>query len=472
MVSNRSCFVECLVWALAASSVTAFAPLSASPLVTSTSTQLNSWWDGATSTMERTRTDSVFDAGMTRVGPRRDSSGRRYSDYMSQSDENYNYRNSGTSRRRFGNDYAYGGSSIRGRSTRWEPSSYDNYYSGRRYGNDYRPSNFGSRSWYDDTSFSSYGRQHARRSAGARWRPQHKHRWYEKTTDRGYTPNIQGGTRQTFSKRGGGYDDSQTVLELGSEGRPLYANVETWEGPDNTRASLNFYSQDGLDYGVRVLQGSRYGRDNWNDETVSIRNTGPMEYPMQARVDNVRGGAGRYASYGGGMSTPTTSRGGAYRSSSYNDGYVRESNGDAFRSYGGSSSSYGYGGRTSSISGSSYSSSYGGSVPTGVNAKTIQGGGATRHWQLSPEVQSVKVELHSQGLPIMARIELLQGPNNVKTLGEVYQEDGYERPFVCVLDTGDSEYTYNKGTIQIINEGPMEFPIVASVEAHEVMAYY
>lgn len=404
-----------------------------------------------------------------------DEQGRRRSDYMvessSSSDENYNYRGGRRTRLNDGMN----------RRQRWNPYSYDSSY--RRSHEDrsnYRNNNNIGHydSWYDGTSFSQHGRSVAMRELHnqQRWRPQQqKEYWYDRTIDSSSSsygaPIVQGGSRKTFSKmnlggRSGSTrddDNSQTVVELGTEGRPLYANIETWEGPDNTRSSLNFYSEDGYDYGVRVLSGSRrrqnhrYG--NWYDETVSVRNTGPLEYPMQARVDTVRHNYNKqqYRSYLGGRSSRSDS-----------NSYVQELNGDQFRSYGGSSSSS----RISNNYG--MSSSYGssdGTVPTGPNAKTIQGGGATRHWQLSPQVQSVKVELHSQGLPIMARIELLQGPNNVKTLGDVYQEDGYDRPFICVLDTGNYG-CYNKGTIQITNDGPMEFPIVASVEAHEVSSFY
>eukprot|EP00523_Entomoneis_sp_CCMP467_P010627 CAMPEP_0168738374 /NCGR_PEP_ID=MMETSP0724-20121128/10897_1 /TAXON_ID=265536 /ORGANISM="Amphiprora sp., Strain CCMP467" /LENGTH=495 /DNA_ID=CAMNT_0008785709 /DNA_START=289 /DNA_END=1776 /DNA_ORIENTATION=- len=444
---------------------------------------------------------SVFDTGIARVP------GRRFSGTYA-SDEHYDYRRGGR-----GSEYRQ--PTRRGRSDVYRDGQYRTSWDGRYRNSDYRNSwdagyaghrrrereqylnrweprgqyynrrgsdswgNLGigggsrSSSWYDDTSFSGYDRYRGYRDNGYnRWNPRRKEYWSDRTMDSYGAPTVQGGTRRTFSKRGGGggrYGDDQTVLELGTDGRPLYANVETWEGPDNTRASLNFYSQDGLDYGVRVLSGNRHG--SWYDETTSVRNTGPMEYPMRARVDSVRnnnyyGGGGGSSSYYGGGSGSFSQRG-------RSDPYIRESSGDSFR-YGSSGSSYGSSGRSTSFYGSGYgeyaSSSY--SPASGANSKSIQGGGATRHWQLSPHVESIRVELHSQGLPIMAKVELLQGPNCVKTLGEVYQEDGYDRPFVCVLDTGDGEFQYNKGTLQITNEGPMEFPITAVVEAHELVPYY
>jgi hypothetical protein len=198
---------------------------------------------------------------------------------------------------------------------------------------------------------------------------------------------LQGGSLKTWSLPSMNIQSVQLFMK--TEGRPLDANIELWQGPDNTPYKLRIYVEDGAQRTFNVVVPAPRGPN-----TVCVRNTAHMEFPLIASVN------------------PSTE-------------LV-----DIF--------------------------------PEGKDAtpRTIQGG-ALRTYPFNPDVQSVKVVLSTDGRPLNSRIELLQGPNNIKQVMELYTEDGTERPFFAIVETPGAG-----NVVRIVNTATMEFPLTAICEPH------
>lgn len=223
---------------------------------------------------------------------------------------------------------------------------------------------------------------------------------------------VQGGSRSSWvqpnSFGGGGYHrDDDSHVNLRSEGRPINANVEMWSGPNNTPQRARFYSENG-DYRPVNARFGNHGPSRGGSSTMDVRNSGPMEFPMSAGV-----------------------------------GYANRQQ----QGYGYGSQGYGYGPQ-------GYGGD-GGSRPGNPRRETIHGG-SLHTYSFDQGVTRVEVELTSEGMPIKAEIELLQGPNTVKQLADIYSDNGRDKPFTVDLDTPG----YGS-SITVRNTGPMEYPIDA-----------
>jgi hypothetical protein len=212
-----------------------------------------------------------------------------------------------------------------------------------------------------------------------------------KAADPADTILVQGGSLKTWSFASPALERLQ--VRLTTEGRPLDADIELWQGPDNTPCKMRVYVEDGsLRPFSAVIETPR------GPNTVAIRNIGQIEFPLAAKVaaDDVDRPAADIASA----------------------------------------------------------------------AMTIQGG-ALRTYPFDPSVESVQIMLKTDGRPLNARIELLQGPNNNKQVVELYTEDGLDRPFFAVIETPGSG-----NVVRVVNTAPVEFPMTASVVPNEINTDY
>jgi hypothetical protein len=207
---------------------------------------------------------------------------------------------------------------------------------------------------------------------------------------------VQGGSLKTWSFASPSIRRIHVVLK--TDGRPLDADIALWQGPDNTPHKMRVYVEDGA---VRpfsaVIETPR------SPNTVQIRNTGQLEFPLAAHV------------------------------LAEDDSMVANSLLPSARS--------------NDLQG---------------EPMTIQGG-ALKTYPFEPSVESVQIQLTTDGRPLNARIELLQGPNNNKQVLEVYTEDGMDRPFFMVIETPGSG-----NVVRVVNSATVEFPLSCWVEPYQV----
>ena len=198
---------------------------------------------------------------------------------------------------------------------------------------------------------------------------------------------VQGGSIKTWKYMSRAVEQVQVLLT--TEGRPLDADVELWNGPGNIPAKMRVYVEDGQQRPFKAVIATPRG-----PSTVAISNVGELEFPFDAQVvaENV--------------ANPSPE--------------CRES------------------------------------------AKNLQGG-ATRSYQFDASVDSVQVLLFSEGMPLNARVELIQGPDNNRQVIELYTDDGADRPFFCFIETPGPG-----SVVRVINTAPLAYPLTSGVIPHSV----
>ena len=199
---------------------------------------------------------------------------------------------------------------------------------------------------------------------------------------------VQGKSLRTWSYER--RQPEQVQIVLSTEGRPLEADVELWQGPGNIPTKMRVYIENGRERPfLCTIQTPRT-----TPNTVAIRNVGQMEFPFAASV------------FAEGVDTPTAEC---------------------------------------------------------ASSLMVLQGGSLRTWPFDSSVDSVQVLLTSDRMPLKARIEILQGPNNNKQVVEIYTEDGLERPFFAILETPEAG-----NVVRVVNTSPMEFPLRAAVVPHTI----
>ena len=211
---------------------------------------------------------------------------------------------------------------------------------------------------------------------------------------------VQGSSIKTWAFTSKNQMD-RVLLEMSTTGRPLEAKIELWEGPDNKPQKIRAWSEDGAEYPLRTLV-ELPSKQN----TLAVKNTGPnFEFPLSARVSD----------------------GDTLGSSDFSNPVSAQRLWD-----------------------------YGGEM---VNIQ----GGAIDTFKFGDETVSVQIVLQTMGLPLCARLELSQGPNNNKQVIDLYTEDGLDRPFYAIIETPGSG-----NVIRIVNTATMEYPLTCSVDPYSV----
>jgi len=221
---------------------------------------------------------------------------------------------------------------------------------------------------------------------------------------------IQGASLKTWDFNSERLEAVQVLLK--TEGRPLKADIELWQG-ENAPQKISVYSENGDTRPLSAFIATPY----CGHTAIAVKNSGEGEFPMKACVEADMYQNGNHLSGG----------------------------------------APGYGNQLAKFTLQQ--------LWDKARPKTVQGDGATYVVPLEANIQRVQILITSEKNPINARIEILEGPNNVKQVMEIATEDGKARPFFCVLDLPDPILT---NVMRVVNTGPFEFPIECRIEPFKV----
>ena len=235
---------------------------------------------------------------------------------------------------------------------------------------------------------------------------------FESLAEAGSVKNVQGGKcLKTWNIVN---DDIDRVsVMLNNEGVPLSAQVEVWQGPEATPLRLQVASDDGLTYPFSAVLETPNKHNS-----IAVRNMSPMEYNMGAcvvaDVEDAKAGGNKAAGQGAVVQ-------------------ALSSLGEAF---------------------------------------TVHGSDGVESFQFEDTVESIQVLLETDGRPLHARIELVQGSDDNKQVIDIMSENGQTQPFFAVIDTPTLAMGAG-ATVRVVNTAPSTvFPLTAKVEPYLVSENY
>jgi hypothetical protein len=228
---------------------------------------------------------------------------------------------------------------------------------------------------------------------------------------------VQGTSLRTWNFNSARLQAAQVLLK--TNGRPLHAEIELWQGESHTPQKIAVYTENGEERPFSAFLATPFQ----GPSAIAVKNSANAEFPLQACVE------------GDLFDTSLNNQNKNANSSMSNAGY-----------------------------GSKLAQATLRRLYESANPRTVQGDGAAYVIPLEESVARVQVLITTEERPLNARIELLQGPNNVKQVIEVSTEDGKARPFFAVLETPGLA-----NAMRIVNTGPVEFPIECRVEPFSVV---
>jgi hypothetical protein len=228
----------------------------------------------------------------------------------------------------------------------------------------------------------------------------------------GSVKNVQGGKcLKTWNISNDAID--RVSVMINNEGVPLSATVEVWQGPESTPMRLQVASDDGLNYPFSAVLETPNKHNS-----VAVRNMSPMEFAMGAcvvaDVEDAKAGGNKQAGQGAVVQ------------------YLSDL-GEPF---------------------------------------VVHGMNGVESFQFEDTVESIQVMLETDGRPLHARVELVQGTEDNKQVIDIMSENGSTQPFFAVIDTPSLSMGAG-ATVRVVNTAPSTvFPLTAKVEPYLVTDDY